>query len=116
MRYTTFEFGNQEYKLRLTAQTSTELERKLGRNPLSLITSDNFPPLTDVLLTLHAAMQKFHHGVTMQKVFDLYDEYVESGKDYTDLIPMLADVLEVSGFLKSTPKESEATLEDNGKK
>jgi hypothetical protein len=90
MKYTTFECNGQEFKLRLTAQTSTELERKLGRNPLGMITGigdGNVPPLTDVLLTLHAAMQKFHHGMTMQKVFDLYDEYIESGKDYTDLIP-----------------------------
>ncbi|MCL6456916.1 MAG: gene transfer agent family protein [Gorillibacterium sp.] len=108
MKYVTFEFAGTQYKLRLTAQTATELERRLGQNPLDMLTemeSGKLPPLTSVLLFLHAAMQKFHHGITIQKVYEFYDAYVDADNNYTDLIPVLTDVLEVSGFFRGNPKE-----------
>ncbi|MBD2861598.1 DUF6096 family protein [Paenibacillus oceani] len=114
MRYVSFEMGGNEYKLRLTAQTTMELEKRLGgQNPLNMlmaVESGQMPPQTSVLLTLHAAMQKFHHGMTLQKVMEQYDEYVDSGKDYTDLIPVITEVFEVSGFFPKSKAAEMASL------
>lgn len=113
MRYVTFEFGEHEYRLRLTAQTTMELEKRLGGNPMNMfmiVESGQMPSVTQVLTTLHAAMQKFQTGMTFQKVLALYDDYVDSGRDYTDLLPMLAEVFEASGFFpKQAKTEAEIT-------
>lgn len=102
MRHTTFTVGANEYKLRMTASGIVELEKRLGgRNPLSIlmaIEGGELPSVSSVLLILHAALQKFHHGMTFEKVQDLYDEFAEEGKTYIDLMPVIMDVFKVSGF------------------
>ena len=102
MQYTLFRVGDKEFKLRATASSIIALEKQLGgRNPLTVlmgIETGNLPAVTDVLYILHAAMQKYHHGMTIQKVLELYDEYIDEGNSYTDLIPVLMDVFKTSGF------------------
>lgn len=114
MRYTTIEFAGKEYKLRLGANQIMELEKHLGgRNPLDVLMATEkgtLPSLTATLRILHAAMQKFHHGVSFSDVTNMYDTYVDSGKSYTDLLPELIEVFKVSGFFKVAP-ETEAENE-----
>ncbi|WP_438312217.1 DUF6096 family protein [Sporosarcina sp. FA9] len=102
MRYTTFTVGTKDFKMRITASGIIELEKKLGgRNPLSIlmaIEGGDLPSVSSVLLILHAAMQKFHHGTKFDDVLSLYDEYTEDGNSYIDLMPVLMDVFKVSGF------------------
>lgn len=111
MRYTTIEFAGKEFKLRLGAAQIMELEKHLGgRNPLDVLMmaeKGSLPSLTATLRILHAAMQRFHHGITFQDVANLYDEYVESGNSYIDLIPNLLEVFKVSGFFKVAETETE---------
>lgn len=116
MLYTTLQVGDKEFKLRMTAAAIVELEKKLGGNPLDIlvgIESGQLPPLSSVLQILHAAMQKFHHNIKFQDVLELYDEYVESGKTYTDLLPVLLEVFEVSGFFKKPQAETGETNLEN---
>lgn len=112
MRSTSLNFGGEEFKLRIPAAATVDLEKKLGgRNPLSILTaleSGEMPSLSSVLLILHSAMQKFHHGIKFEKVMDLYDNYVEDGNAYTDLLPELIEVFRVSGFF---PKQAQKTEE-----
>ncbi len=114
MLYTTFKVGENEYKLRATASAIVELEKKLGgRNPLQvLMTVENgeIPSVGSLLLILHASMQKYHHGMTWEKVLELYDDYVDAGNSYTDLIPIMVDTFRTSGFFKSTSQETAATV------
>lgn len=110
MRYTTLTVGDAEYKLRATASSITDLEKKLGgQNPLNILMSleqGELPSVTNILLILYAALQRYHSSLTFPKVMDLYDDYVESGKTYTDLIPVLIDVFQVSGFFNKAPMGS----------
>lgn len=110
MRFTEFKVGGKEFKLRAGASQIIELEKKLGgRNPLSILMAvegGELPTVTQVLLILHASLQKFQHGMTFEKVLDLYDEYVEEGHSYTDLIPVMVDVFKTSGFF---PQVTETT-------
>lgn len=102
MKYTTLNFGGEEFKLRITAASTIDLEKKLGgRNPLDILSSiesGNLPSISSVLLILHASVQKFHHGKKFDDIVNLYDNYVEDGNSYTDLLPELIEVFKVSGF------------------
>lgn len=106
MLFTTFEAVGKEYKLRLTAAACQNLEKKLGgKNPMDVVTTlseTSMPLVTDLLAILHASMQKFHANVSYTDVLNIYDEYVDSGQSYMDLIPVLMEVFKVSGFF---PKE-----------
>lgn len=111
MNYTTFQVGEQEFKLRASATAIVELEKKLGgRNPLSiLMTVENgdIPSVSSLLLILHASLQKYHHGMTFEKVLALYDDYVDAGNTYTDLIPIMVDAFKSSGFFKMVAQGAE---------
>lgn len=115
MQYTTFTVGDKEYKLRATAATIVELEKRLGgKNPLDILMAverGELPTVTNILYILHAALQKYHHGIDVRKVLEMYDSYIESGKNYTDLIPVLVDVFRVSGFFPTAPKEEQESQE-----
>jgi hypothetical protein len=110
MLYTTLQVGEKEYKLRATASAIVELEKKIdGKNPLSVLMTvekGEIPSVGNLLLILHAALQKYHHGMNFQKVLELYDDYVDSGKTYMDLIPVMMEAFKASGFFKDQAPET----------
>jgi len=110
MLYAEVKIGKKEYKLRLGARDIISLEKKLGSNPLDIFMSieqGRLPKLEAVLLILQASMTKYHNGMTVDKVYDLYDEYMEDGGTFMDLIPSLIEVFKVSGFFKTEVSENE---------
>ncbi|GLC88703.1 DUF6096 family protein [Lysinibacillus piscis] len=115
MKYTSLNYGGEEFKLRITAAATIDLEKKLGgRNPLDIlmaVESGNMPSISSVLLIFHAAIQKFHHGVKFDDIVNLYDQYVEDGNAYTDLLPVLIEVFRVSGFFPSQEKTQETSTQ-----
>lgn len=112
MRHHVINIAGQELKCRLNTQNTIAIEKKLGgRNVLKVIMDEQIPSVEVVLHILHASLQALEHGYTMDKVYQLYDEYVEEGKTYTDLVPELMSVLEVSGFFKRPPQEDQETQE-----
>jgi hypothetical protein len=113
MKHHVLNIAGKELKCRLNTQTTIQLEKKLGgKNVLKVLMDDQIPSLDMVLSTLHASLQALEHGYTMEKVYALYDEYVEDGKTYADLVPELINVLEVSGFFKRAPQEGEKKQEN----
>lgn len=101
MKHYVLEMANKELKCRLGSQQIVDLEKKLGgKNVLKVLMDDEVPSLTMVLTVLHASLQQLEHGYTMQEVYNLYDNFIEDGGVYTDLIPKLIEILEVSGFFK----------------
>lgn len=115
MLYTELYIGGDAYKLRLTTKASVALEKALGYNPISMLMAiDNgeMPKLADVLIMLHSMLQTYHHGYSLDRVYDLFDKYVAEGKGMFDLIPVFVEVFQNSGYL-STAKDSVA--EDDGK-
>ncbi|MBB6716370.1 DUF6096 family protein [Clostridium gasigenes] len=114
MKYTEFKVGEKEYKLKLGAAETISVEKKLGANLLNMFIKagkDELPKLGDILIVLHGAMQKYTHGTTLANVYDLYDEYIDNDGSYMDLISVLTEVLQDSGFFKKVeeaPQEIEA--------
>lgn len=124
MLYTTLKVGNKEYKLRLDAQRSVEVEKQLGKHPLDVllamapkgaqdgstndITGMSMPFVGDICIILHGALQKYQHEIDLPKTYDLYDDYIDAGGSYMDFFGILQEILQVSGFL---PKAVEAPQE-----
>lgn len=102
--------GGEIYKLKLTTRASVQLERSLGYNPITMlmdIDSGKMPRMADILIILQAMLQTYHHGYTLEKVYDLFDRYVEDGKSMFDLIPVFIEVFQESGYISKTKDEEE---------
>ncbi|WP_307976290.1 DUF6096 family protein [uncultured Streptococcus sp.] len=112
--YTTWKVGEVEHKLRLTTRQAVAVEEKLGVNLLKVFMprqGEDFPlpPLKVMLVVIHGALQKFEHGVTIDDVYDMNDNYVDAGGDQTSLLmDVIIPLFENSGFM---PKQKETTDE-----
>ena len=108
MLFTSFKVGENEYKLRLSASGAVRVEQKLGQNPLNILMSvenNQIPALNDILIILWGSMTSYKHDIKLEDVYRIYDEYVDEGNVFTDLIPVILDVFKVSGYIKSETKE-----------
>ena len=48
---------------------------------------------------LHAALQQYNHGITLNDAFDIFDEFLADGHTMMDFIPVILDVYRVSGLI-----------------
>jgi hypothetical protein len=109
--------GGNSYRLRLNTKASVALEKALGYNAISMFMDiDNgvMPKLGDILIVLHAMLQPLNHGISMDKVYDLFDKYVDEGHNMYDLIPLFVEVFQESGYMPTAKDiEEENTIEKN---
>ena len=102
MMYTTLTINNRDYKCRLGAKNCVDLEKKLGTNPLNVFMTiaDNsqLPKMETLIYILHASLQQYNHGMSLDDTYNLYDEFVEEGHTIVDLIPIILEIFKVSGF------------------
>lgn len=112
MLYKEFTIKDKEYKAVLNAAASVMAEEKLGENPLNVIAqvadSNQLPELKKLLIILHASLQKYHHGISLNDTYDLYDEFIEDGHELAELIPIIIDIFEISGYFKKPDKEKKS--------
>ena len=100
MLYVDFQAGTNEYKLRLNTRAIVTLETKLGCNPLSIFgNGDTIPTITVMVNILHASLQHFHHSITLEKAYSIFDEYLEDHA-MTDFIPVIIDIYKQSGLIR----------------
>ena len=118
--YHELQVGTNIYKLRISARACAELERKLGGSVLRLVmrqaiaaqgADDNAMGVVDAMISveeyaliIHAALQKFEHGKTLEDAFNLIDDFVSEGHSYMELLKEIMEVLNVSGIM---PKQEE---------
>lgn len=109
MLYTTFTVKDIDYKCRLSAKACVDLEKKLGTNPLNVFmdiaTSGKLPSLTTLICILQASMTQYNHNITMDKAFEIYDNYIDEGHNMMDLVPVIMDIFKVSGFYNEDEAE-----------
>ena len=101
--YVELKVGERELRLRMKARDIVALEKQLGKSPLNILMDaqeGNLPAVADMLIILNAALQQYEHGYNLDAVYDLYDEFIEAGNTMIDLIPVIIDVLSVSGYIK----------------
>ena len=110
MNFINFEVGNNTYKLRLNTRAIVLLEKQLGCNPLNIFgaTYDTIPTITVMVSILHAALQQYHHSISLNDAYDVFDEWVGEGHATTDFIPVIMDIYKASGIIPKDSKEIEA--------
>lgn len=102
---TNLTIGRNTYELRLNTRASIGLEKALGFNPINMfmaIENGQMPCLGDMLIMLHAMLQPMHHGMNMDKVYDLYDDFVADGHNLFDLVPVFIEVFQDAGYMAKT--------------
>ena len=95
--------GEKTLKLGMKTRQVVALEKALGRSPLNILMEAQegaLPSINDMLVILWAALQQYEHGYNMEAVYDLYDEFIEAGNTMMELLPIIIDVLSVSGYIK----------------
>ena len=102
MLYYEFEAGNNVYKLRLNTRNIVSLEKQLGCNPVMVFgTGDRVPTVTQMVAILNASMQTYHHGITLDRAYDIYDAWLADGHVMTDFIPVIIEIYRASGIMAS---------------
>ena len=105
MLYFDFEAGNKAYKLRLNTRNTVMLEKTLGCNPLSIFgDGETIPTVTTMVSILFASLQQYHHGISLNDAYDIFDAYLDDGHSVTDFIPTILEVYKVSGIIKENAK------------
>ena len=108
MNYIDFEVGNKTYKLRLSTRNIVLLEKQLGTNPLSIFgNGETVPTITVMVAILHAALQQYNHGITLNDAYDIFDDYLAEGHSSIDFIPVIIDIYRASGIIPKDNKEEE---------
>lgn len=104
--YVNFEANNKSYKLRLNTRNVVMLEKALGGNPLSIFDTngDMLPSVTTMVTVLHAALQQYNHGISLNDAYDIFDAYIEDGHSVDEFIYIILDIYRESGLI---PKEVE---------
>ena len=101
MMYVDFTAGNKDYKLRLNIRSTVSLEKKLGVNPLMIFgDGETIPTITTMVNILHAALQQYHHGISVDDAFSVFEAWLNDGNTITDFLPIIIDVYKVSGIIK----------------
>lgn len=104
MNYINFEVGNESYKLRLSTRSIVLLEKQLGCNPLSIFgNGETVPTITVMVAVLHASLQQYNHGITLNDAYDIFDKYLEEGHSSVDFLPVILDIYRASGII---PKDN----------
>lgn len=102
MLYYDFEAGNKAYKLRLNTRNIVALEKQLGCNPVAIFgRGDTIPTISTMVAVLHASLQQYHHGITLDDAYNIFDEYLSEGHAMTDFIPEIVEIYKVSGIIKA---------------
>ena len=105
MLYYEFEAGNNTYKLRLGIRNIVSLEKSLGCNPIMVFGSgDRVPTITEMVAILHNSLQTYEHGITLDKSYTIFEEWLDNGHQVTDFIPVIIGVYRASGIMK--PEEA----------
>lgn len=85
-----------EYKLKLTTASKIEAEKRLGFSLLEA--PENITKAETFAVILWAALQKYHHNMTIQKVYDLIDKLEDAGYTISEKADLLLEIMKVSGF------------------
>lgn len=105
MMYYDFEAGNKTYKLRINTRNIIQLEKALGCNPLGIFgDGETVPTITVMVTVLQAALQQYHHGITLNDAYDIFDDYIADGNTAINFVNVILEIYKVSGLV---PKEVE---------
>lgn len=110
MLYTEVKINEKVYKARLSSHEQVLAEREIGKSLLNIFTAvseDNMPTLETLLIIFQHSLVKYNHGITMDEVYDIYDEYIDDGNSYVDFFQLINTILIDSGVFRVSSAEEE---------
>lgn len=112
MIYVDFTAGNKDYKLRLNTRGVVALEKQLGCNPLAIFgTGDTIPTVTVMVAILHASLQQYNHGISLNDAYDIFDTWLEDGHSTVDFVNTILEIYKASGIVPNELKTAEEATE-----
>lgn len=107
MMYVEFTADNNLYKLRLNTRAIVALEKQLGCNPLNIFgDGDTIPTITTMVNILHSSLQQYHHGISLNDAYEIFDKYLADGNAMTDFINVIVELFKVSGLIKEANEKN----------
>ena len=92
--------GGEDYKLRLTASTIMQIEKKLGQSLFSALEHIQENMIETISTILWGALQPFHANFPFDKAAGLFDQYIDDGHSIEDFMGEMNGLFEASGFFK----------------
>lgn len=106
----------QEYKLKLTTADISRLEEIFNMSLIQLISEGTMPALNTMLKVVHASLSKYHHGLKVNDVYELFDDYIDEGGSQVEFMTdVFIPLYEVSGFLSLAQADQMHTNLDTAK-
>ena len=106
----------EDYKMVLGTQDIVALESKYKTNLMNIMGAGNagMPALSVMLDVAHAALKKFHHGISKDAVMAMFDQYIkEGGSQLNFYTEVYMQIFQVSGFFSvSLTNQMQSALED----
>jgi hypothetical protein len=108
MMFYEFRAGEKEYRLRLNVRNIVGLEKTLGCNPLAIFgDGETIPTVTTMVSILHASLQQYNHGISLNDAFDIFESYLADGNTAVDFVPIILEIYKVSGLIASEVEGTE---------
>jgi len=97
LSYYEFECRGKVYKLRLTVSGAIKLEEKYNTTINEMFEEDiiSVRLIADLFLQM---IVTFEPNMTVSDVYNIIDEFISDEYDYSDLVGVISDALEESGF------------------
>ena len=110
MMYYDFKAGDREQKLRLNTRSTVALEKQLGCNPIMIFGADgnSIPTVSTMVVILHASLQAYEHGITLEKAYDIFDAYLEDGNTAVDFVKVIMEIYKASGIVPSGAENNDS--------
>lgn len=106
----------EDYRMVLGTPDIVALESKYKTNLMNIMGTGNsgMPALSVMLDVAHAALKKFHHGISKDTVMAMFDQYIkEGGSQLNFYTEVYMQIFQVSGFFSSTlTNQMENALEE----
>lgn len=104
-RFYIWNVKEEEYKLRLDAESIIELEENLGMSLLNVLNND-IPKLGVMLQIVHSAIKKYNANIKRTDVNVLYNDYIEDGNSQLEFFSeVIMGIFKVSGFFTQAQVE-----------
>jgi len=106
--YIIWNVNGKDYRLRMTTFNAMQVEKQLGMGATEAL--NHLMDSRVIVGMLWGGLQKYHHGMNLREVCDLYDDYLAGGGNAEKIIDILMQLLAQIGI-----GDTESSAEDDEK-
>jgi len=99
-KFYTLTVGGKEYRMRLTASAIMSIEKKLGKSLFAALEGIQDNMIETIAAIIWGAMQPLNANFPFEKAIELFDEYIDEGNSFEDMMQEINAILQASGFFK----------------